>query len=87
MTTSTAGSWAIAAGGFTGLIGMWLVLAYGVRSQQNDLRRQRSDRERAAAGEPHDADGEQAAPLPGQATAAIGRQRRGPGTRSKTNQA
>jgi hypothetical protein len=42
MTTSIAGNWLIAAGGFTGLIGMWLVLAWGVRSARNVSRPQPS---------------------------------------------
>jgi hypothetical protein len=43
-----AASWVIAVAGFTGLIGMWLALAWGVRSQRNACCPQRALRERAA---------------------------------------
>ena len=48
MTTSVVGNWAIAVAGFTGLIGMWLFLACGMRSERK-TRLQRAQRERAAA--------------------------------------
>lgn len=73
MTTSSAAGWLIAVAGFTGLVGMQLVLVRAVRSERRAWA-QRALRA-AAAAQVHGGEGGGAKPIPGPGGPLVGPQR------------